>query len=247
MPERNWKLKETSLHIKADSEAAIEAGIEAGKKARRKLERYVSRNPNFRNSLDPVTIDKDNIPKIVDTMARASKHVGIGPFSAVAGTISEIVATGGKKTGVDNVLVDNGGDIFIYGDKSYRVGIYAGESEISEKLAFRLEADELPVAVCSSSGSVGHSVSFGEADVVTTVGKDASIADSAATAIANAVKGSDPESAVENGIEKAKKIPRIDGSLISYGSQVGTVGDLPEIISIRSDNPRKSDIFQTKP
>lgn len=236
MHDRNWSFKETNVYVKSDSEQAIEAGIRAGKEARNKLERFIARHPKFRNSLEPISSEEDERPEIVEMMLEASEIVEIGPFASVAGAISQVIAEAGTEAGAKNILVDNGGDITIFGDRDFRVGIYAGESQVSGDLAFQVKEGDLPVAICTSSGSVGHSISFGEADAAVVLARTAPIADAAATAVANEVRGSEPEEAVENGIKKARSIPRIRGCLISQGDQIGTFGDLPELISLRGSN-----------
>lgn len=166
-------------------------------------------------------------------MLRASKTVGIGPFAAVAGSISQVAAEAGARAGATNILVDNGGDISIIGARDFRVRIYAGESPISGKFALSVKGKDLPIGICTSSGSVGHSISFGNADAVTIVADEASIADAAATAVANEVNEKDIELSIKKGLDKADDIPEIKGCLIVRGEHIGIVGKLPKILTLQ--------------
>jgi hypothetical protein len=230
--ERKWVFRETELTIKSDSERAIEAAISAGLEARRQLERFVAGYPEFRSSLEPVRLDEDSYPRIVDLMLRASEIAEVGPFAAVAGSISQIAAEAGMEAGAANILVDNGGDISIIGNRDFRVGIYAGGSPVSGKFALLVRAKDLPLGVCTSSGSVGHSTSFGDADAVVVVAREASVADAAATAVANKVRGSEVDSSIRRGLDRARGISEIQGCLIVRGENVGTYGKLPRLLEV---------------
>lgn len=224
MYERKWVFKETELTIKSDSKRAVRAAISAGLETRRQLERFVVRYPEFRSSLEPVRLDEDDYPEVVELMLRASEIAEVGPFAAVAGSISQVAAEAGVGAGATNILVDNGGDISMIGNRDFRVGIYAGDSPVSGKFALLVKAKDLPLGICTSSGSVGHSTSFGDADAVVVVAKEASVADAAATAVANEVRGSRVGSSIRRGLDRARGISEIQGCLIVRGGNVGTYG-----------------------
>lgn len=231
--EKRWRFKETELLIKSDFERAIKYSIKATMEARRQLERIVIREPDFRNSLEPISAKIEDKTRIVDLMLRASEIADIGPFSAVAGSISQIAAEAGIASGGSNILVDNGGDISLIGDREFRVGVYAEDSPISGKIALSVKGKELPMGICTSSGSVGHSISFGEADAVVVIADEASIADAAATSVANAVRGDDIESSIKNGLDRFDDISEGSGSIIIRGDRIGTVGKLPQILTVQ--------------
>ena len=109
--------------------------------------------------------------------------------------------------------------------------IFSGNSKISNKIGFKLKPKGI-LGICTSSQSVGHSVSFGESDAVVAISKNTSVADAAATAIGNAVQGEVAES-VQRGIELAEKLP-VEGVMIIREEHVGTYGKLPEIIEIEN-------------
>ena len=233
MREREWSHKQTLLRIKSDSEEAIQASIEASYEARKDLEKFISDYPEFKDSLEPLNMKRGEHPRIIDLMIRAGEIAEIGPFSAVAGTISQIAAESGFNSGAKNIMVDNGGDIEIIGRKDFKVGIYAGESQISGRLILSIKAEELPAGVCTSSSTVGHSMSFGNADAVVVTSNEASISDAAATSIANEVAGEEVESSVKKGLDKADDISEIRGCMVVREDYVGTVGKLPDINLLR--------------
>ena len=115
-------------------------------------------------------------------MVKAGKNAGVGPMAAVAGAIAEHVGLGLLKS-TNHVIVENGGDIFIKTDAPLTVGIFAGKSSLSLRIGIRLSGGPKPMAVCTSSGTVGHSLSLGRADAVCVAADSCAIADAAATAI----------------------------------------------------------------
>ena len=82
---------------------------------------------------------------------------------------------------------------------------------------------EKGLGVCTSSGTVSHSLSFGKADAALIISFDAALADAAATAAGNAVKNKDY---IEKGINLAKSIDGVKGVLIIVGDKMGTWGEI---------------------
>jgi ApbE superfamily uncharacterized protein (UPF0280 family) len=129
-------------------------------------------------------------------------------------------------------IAENGGDISLKGSDPITVGIFAGESQVAKRLGFKIKADELPIAICTSAGSVGHSISLGAADAVVVFSSSAFLADAAATAVANMIKGDDVEGAIQAGLERFDDIDRISGCIIIYKELVGKTGKIPEMIEV---------------
>jgi ApbE superfamily uncharacterized protein (UPF0280 family) len=199
---------------------------------RSRLEAYIDLFPDFMDSLVPVE-PAPGAPEIALRMHRAAALTGVGPLAAVAGAIAEFAARAAVAAGEDEVIVENGGDVFIVSNRVRVVSLFAGVTALSQRLAFQLPPERCPVAVCSSSATMGHSMSFGKADLVTVVAADGALADAAATALCNRVQQSahiDP--ALETGIE----IPGVEGVLIVLGDRVGLIGDLPELV--RNQDPQ---------
>ncbi|MGB9613117.1 MAG: UPF0280 family protein [Candidatus Margulisiibacteriota bacterium] len=210
--------KETDLLILAEKNLYEEA-LAATLKYRQGLESYIEKNPQFLKSFSPLRVSSD-APLIVKKMAAAARKVKVGPMAAVAGAIAEFV---GRELLAysDEIIVENGGDIFMKINQTRRVGIYAGNSPFSEKIALEVEPQEKPFSVCTSSGTVGHSFSFGKADAVVVIAQDASFADAAATAIGNVIK---EKTDIEQGLNLAKKIKGLEGVLIIKDDQLGALG-----------------------
>jgi ApbE superfamily uncharacterized protein (UPF0280 family) len=216
----NVKVKESDLYIRANKNLSRKA-LRSVSKYRSMLERYIQRNPEFATSLEPLLIG-DDAPLIAREMAKASRKAGVGPMSAVAGAIAEFVGRDLLDYS-DELIVENGGDIFIKTLKSRRIGIYAGDSYFSGKIALEVEPEKTPLGICTSSASVGHSLSLGGTDAAVVIASSAILADAAATAIGNLVK---EKQDIDKGIHLAKSVTGIKGVLIIKGDNMGIWGDI---------------------
>lgn len=188
---------------------------------RRDLEGYISAHPEFKNSLEPIAA-AEGAPPIVKKMLVSAKQAGVGPMAAVAGAIAEDVGTELLKLSPE-VVAENGGDIFISSKRTRRVGIYAGRSRLSGKITLELEADKTPCGICTSSGSVGHSLSFGKADAVVVISRSTLLADAAATSICNRVLD---RGDIDKVIAYARTIKGIEGLLVIIEDIFGAWGDI---------------------
>ena len=196
------------------------------KRLRLQLEAYIDIYPDFKDSLIPIKSTR-YAPEIALRMHRAAELTGVGPLAAVAGAIADFSAHAAFTAGEQNVIVDNGGDVYIISERETVVSLFAGDTPLSQQLAFKISPERTPVAICSSSATMGHSKSFGKADLVTVVATDGALADAAATALCNRVRAQEHINPVlESGIE----IPGLDGILIVLGEHVGMIGDLPELV-----------------
>lgn len=213
-------VKETDLHIRSHRILGTEA-LEVVQESRASLEGYIARHPDFQTVLEPLGVEKDS-PSIVREMVEAAALVGVGPMAAVAGAIAERVGRKLLKLSPE-VIVENGGDIFLASSKRRTVGVYAGDSPFTGKLALRIEAEETPIGICTSSGTVGHSLSFGNADAVIVLSPSTALADAAATAIGNIVK---QDSDIDKGIQFAQGIAGLKGVAIIKGSLLGAWGEI---------------------
>ncbi|MDP8233681.1 MAG: UPF0280 family protein [Candidatus Saelkia tenebricola] len=214
------KVKETDLFIRADKSLANEARVLVIK-YRKILEEYLCDNPVFLKSLVPIEI-KPGAPIFVQEMVKASRKAGVGPMASVAGAIAEFV---GKEL-LDfskEILVENGGDIFLKTLQKRTVAIYAGKSPLSGKIGIEITPTMGVVGVCTSSGKVGHSLSFGCADSVTVVSKSAVLADAWATSLANRVKSS---SEIEEVLKYTSEIKGIRGVVIIVDEKIGFTGKI---------------------
>jgi ApbE superfamily uncharacterized protein (UPF0280 family) len=194
---------------------------------RRDVEEQVAADPLFRYSLRPIPVSSQK--KVVQRMACAARLAGVGPFAAVAGAIAEGMGEG--LAGIeDDVVVENGGDIYVRAKtRPVSVAIFAGDSVFSRKLAFRILPQKAPVGICTSSGTVGHSLSFGDADAATIVAGSASLADAVATATCNRVHC---EQDIGHALRFALSVPGVQGALIIRGEKLGMAGRLPKIVEL---------------
>jgi ApbE superfamily uncharacterized protein (UPF0280 family) len=213
-------VRETDLYIRASSNLATRAQ-KSVEKHRASLEGYLARHPGFAPSLVPVTVE-DDAPLLVRAMVEASARVGVGPMAAVAGALAEAVGND-LLAYTPEVIVENGGDLFLKVTRVRRVGIYAGESPLSGRLALELAPGDTPCGIATSSGTVGHSISFGRADAAVVVAPSAVLADAAATAFGNRL-GS-PES-IETAIEWARSVNGLRGVVAVMGDRLGAWGEI---------------------
>jgi uncharacterized protein len=215
------RYRETDLWIRARQSLEKEA-LEAVLNCRRQLEEYISQFPQFLHSLNPLSEDP-LAPPLVRQMLYAAQQAGVGPMAGVAGAIAQSVGIALSPL-TPAIIIENGGDCYLNLQEEVKVGIFAGpDSPFSGKIALRFTADRFPLGICTSSGTVGPSLSFGRADAVTVVSRDAALADAAATALGNLVKT--PRD-INQALELAPKIPFLEGTLIIAEDKIGIWGNL---------------------
>ncbi|MFQ3619337.1 MAG: UPF0280 family protein [Spirochaetales bacterium] len=223
MEYRTFSYKETNLRFCVQNPEAL---IEEVRKQRKLLEAYIKQYPLFATSLIPISPQR-NAPAIALQMHKASEQVGVGPMAAVAGAIAEKAARAGVG------VVENGGDIFLYFSTApVVVGLYVGKSALSGKIGFKIPPEQMPLAICSSSGTMGHSLSFGKADLVTVFASDGALADAAATLGGNLINTADDITPV---LSHLCAIPGISAAWISVEGKVGFQGDLPPMVSLKDN------------
>jgi len=223
-------LKETDLAIGVNRESYNDDLLTVCEKEVRKLrgdlETYISLHPEFRISFIPVSL-LPGAPSLALTMARAAFLAGVGPMAAVAGAFAQ--AIGEKlRNQVRDIIVENGGDIYICSNSDRLVSVFAGQSSFSNKIAIKVKAEESPLGICTSSGTVGPSVSLGKADAVVIKGHDAALADAAATGAANRIQCKDD---LLRAVDYVKTIKGITGILAIKGEHMAAWGSI-EIVPI---------------
>jgi ApbE superfamily uncharacterized protein (UPF0280 family) len=217
---RRILIKETDLLVSATTDLSQQAKNRVHHH-RRQLEDYIRRRPEFLSTLLPYPEDPF-APPIVREMIRATHRFAVGPMAAVAGAIAHFVGTD-LLSYSEEVLVENGGDIFVKTKRPAMVSIFAGSSPLTNRLGLVLQPERMPMGVCTSSGTVGHSLSFGNADAVCVVASSASIADAAATALGNKVTS---KSKLAGEIESIKESEDIRGGVIIIGEIVASWGEI---------------------
>lgn len=211
-------VKETDLHIQTDINLSAYAR-ERVLYHRDVLEGYSARHPDFVHAMTPWMVN-DVRPVMIEEMVQAGRGAGVGPMAAVAGVIAGSVGED-LMTRSKEVIVENGGDVFLKTTDPVTIGLYAGEGTFGSRLALCAGGDDMPVGVCTSSGTIGHSHSYGHADAVCVIARSCALADAAATAIGNQVQG---EGDIRDAIEWGRNIPEIQGILVVVGEKIGAWG-----------------------
>jgi ApbE superfamily uncharacterized protein (UPF0280 family) len=221
-------LKETQCTIISDSQKAIQTAIESIKRNRQELELYVRANPKFLYTLTPLVAPEN--PLVARLMALAAEKANVGPMAAVAGAIADVAVEEMISRGCEVAVVEDGGEIFAVSNISIDVAVAAGDEPLSKRFGFRLT--EFPIGIATSSGRFSHALSFGDAEAAIIFCRNAALADAAATAVGNVVKGEDAQLGIQTGLSRGISIEGVEGVLIIYKGQVGTAGKIPQIINI---------------
>lgn len=188
---------------------------------RKELEAYLLVHTNFASSFSPVRPNK-NAPEIAHYMAEASQEAQTGPMAAVAGAFSEFIGKAIQNNySVNEIVVENGGDIYLSLKNNLTISVYAGTSPLSEKIGIEIPAYDTPLGICTSAGTVGPSTSFGIADAVMVVSKKTALADAFATAIGNQIKGAD---SISHQLSICEIQPDILSIIIICDGQIGIKG-----------------------
>ncbi len=210
--------EESDIYFRAVCNLEKEAALSLARQ-RSCLKEYIGQCPHFLATMEPYVV-KGEAPGIAREMSHASVLAGVGPMAAVAGAIAEAVGRD-LLAFSSEIIVENGGDIFLVTEKRRRVGIYAGSSPFSGKLALEIEPEDTPLGICTSSGTVGHSLSLGEADAVVILASSVALADAAATAVGN-VAGCEAD--IPRALEKAQGIQGVLGVVVIKGEKMGAWG-----------------------
>lgn len=188
-----------------------------------KIEKYIRKDPNFFSSLSPLEYD-DNAPDIVKDMLSVSSQLNVGPFAAVAGAVSDYLGKSLLKLQESKeLIIENGGDIFIKTNKEKEIGLYLGKDFSPQFIKIILSKQKSSFGICSSSSKIGHSLNFGKADLVTVVGSNPIFCDAAATAYSNAIKN---QRDIEKLFKKVKKERNIQALLVAYDKKIFLWGNI---------------------
>lgn len=199
------------------------------REARAAIKAWMRVQPEFGPSLVPVKVSA-NAPQIVQNMARGAERWNVGPMAAVAGAVAEEITRAFMDESPD-FLVENGGDIFMASTKERTIALLP-DPENGASIGIKLAAGLFPMSICSSSSTIGHSLSFGQGELVTVLARDASMADAAATHLCNNLKS--PKD-LEHIIKEAEEDPDIIGLFAQCGSQLGLWGDIELVVINNKD------------
>ena len=210
--------EQTDLMIQADVPLADPAR-ERVLHYRAHLEGYIEQHSEFAASMVPWPASTP-APLIVRRMIDAGQAAGVGPMAAVAGAMAECVGRD-LLAFSRQVIVENGGDLFLKTAAPIVTGIFAGASPLSMKIGLRIDDVQDGMGVCTSSGTVGHSLSQGTADAVCVVSRSCALADAAATTIGNRVSCADD---IQPAICFGRGIDGVLGMVIVIGEKLGVWG-----------------------
>jgi ApbE superfamily uncharacterized protein (UPF0280 family) len=213
-------VKETDLWISAEQTLEKEA-VGLVLDCRHHLEHYIATHPSFLTTLQPFPQDP-YAPAIVKEMISSTREIGVGPMASVAGAMAQHVGLG-LLPWTRQVIVENGGDIFLRAARDVTVSLFAGQSSLSERVGLVIPERMMPLGVCSSSATVGHSLSMGVADAVCVLSPSAAVADGAATALCNRIGGKKELRRLDT---LAKSIEGVVGVVVIMGDQLATWGDV---------------------
>ncbi|MEM4155322.1 MAG: UPF0280 family protein [Archaeoglobaceae archaeon] len=224
MKKFNFSYKETITTIITDNEDFYEIAVKAILDARSEIEEYISLNPYFLISYEPLNCGSCSGREIVRKMCYSAKLANVGPMASVAGAIAQFAVDKMVEAGANVAVVDNGGDIAIHTDREIKVGIYPS------KIALLIPPTD-KIAICTSSGKIGPSVSFGWADAATIVADDACIADAFATALGNIIEGSNRDE-IEKRLAEfySKNRTFIKGAVIVKDEIIAISGKIPKLL-----------------
>ena len=217
--------EETDLFIGAQRELQAQAR-RAVLSVRAAVKETIQQRPLFQTSLSPLE-PLGGEPDCILSMYRAGIAAGTGPMAAVAGMIAEAIGHT-LKLYSQEIIVENGGDVFLSGLRQRVVSIEAGNSPLSGRLGLKV----LPGAgfsVCTSSGTYGHSLSFGKADAAVVAAKDAALADAVATMLGNKCKNA---AMLKEAVEWAASLPGVMGAVAVLGDKLAAAGEI-EFVSLK--------------
>jgi len=214
------KVETTDLYIRAQSDRSARTR-DIVERMRGELRGLIDRQGEFLTSLDPVPRLED-VPEVAARMYKASELAGVGPMAAVAGAIAELTGKELTRDGGE-IVIENGGDIWLFLERPLVMGLFAGHSPFTGTLGIRIVPGSTPLGICTSSGKVGHSMSFGRADAVTVLARDAALADAVATGACNRVK---TDADLGAALEYAMAIPGVSGVMAVIGDRLAVQGDV---------------------
>jgi len=215
----NITILESDLQIYTDK--ALQEPIESElRNIRAIIEAYIKSYPEFNISFKPVKINA-NDPPIIKHMKEASKKLGVGPMATVAGAVGHYL---GQKfyQQTKELIIENGGDLYVYSTKDKTILLHGGSEATVKNLSIKLDKVNLPIGVCTSSGKVGHSKSFGNSDAITVLAKDTLIADAAATALGNLLKH---KADINDVLQYSKTFKELEGVIAIVDDHMGAWGN----------------------
>jgi ApbE superfamily uncharacterized protein (UPF0280 family) len=217
------RVEQSDLQISAESAPGglRRLAAQALRAVRGDLEGYLAEDPEFERALTPRPVPAE-APAIVREMAEAARRAGVGPMAAVAGAVAEHVGRA-LLAETRQVIVENGGDIFLYTTRPRVAALFAGSSPLTGRLGLRITDLDRGLGLCTSSGTVGPSLSFGKADAAIVLAESAALADAAASALGNRIQRAED---IEAALGFVQTIPGLLGAAAVVGEALGAWGKM---------------------
>ncbi len=203
----------------------------AVREVRKDIKNAIYRIPDFQRSFQPLTCEQDASP-VIKRMCLAAGYTNVGPMAAVAGAVAEYVLYRLLEAGATEAVVDNGGDIALKIKAPVTIGIFTGRFGPHD-FGFLVQPQAAPLSICTSSGVVGHSKSFGRADAAVVLSHNACLADAAATALGNKIRYL---SDLNNAFDLFADKPAISGAVVFLNGKIALFGRLPKIVKVKINN-----------
>ena len=228
--------KESNITVISESKHAILRAKNEFFIHRRILEKYVTKHKDFLTSFSPVKVQTDY--EIIRLMAEAALLCDVGPMATVAGALADLMLKMMKSSDEEFnaakiALIENGGEIANNSEKTMKVALFGGNNELNLNIGFLIEKKDCPIGIATSSATIGHAISLGQADAVTIFAENATIADGAATRIGNIVKGADIEKSIKKGLDTVDDLKDVRGVFISRKNKIGISGKIPQMFKIK--------------
>ena len=218
--------KDSDLWVGIDhasfKEEMAEQALDKLKSIRDEMEAYLLIDPFFKKSLKPCSV-QETAPEMAKQMAIAAEKAGVGPMAAVAGIFSEIIGRSLLENfSINELVIENGGDIYMKLQNPLIMSIFAGESPLSGMVGLEISAEQTPLGICTSAGTVGPSRSFGKADAVMIACKETALADAFATGYGNMIK---KPTDVEKVLKRTEIVEEIISAVLICEDQIGIRGE----------------------
>ncbi len=225
---QHFEVRQTAVTMIAE-ERHLPVGKGAVFEAREVIERFIVADPLFRDTLEPYDEPRDSHP-LIKRMCDAGRAAGVGPMAAVAGAIAEFSVQAMRANGADHAVVDNGGDIALLLAEEAIVGIFTLSPKF-QSLGLRCRPSDSIFGICTSSGLIGPSVSFGKAEAALVVSRNVALADACATRLGNLIE-TDDDAVIHRSLDIVTSIEGVEGALVIIGDSIGMKGDLPELANV---------------
>lgn len=222
----HYEIGQTALSVICD-ESYLSAVKDAVHDSRSIIEGKIAEDPFFGTTFEPYPVCEDDHP-LVKHMCQASILSDVGPMAGVAGAVASFAVDRAVKAGCDHIIIENGGDICMHTSKTSVIGIFSGEEGFRD-VAFEIPPTGRAVGICSSSGKVGPSVSFGNSGICTVFSDDTILADCCATAFGNMVREGTSEE-MSQASERIASVDGVDGCVCVCNGLISMCGEIPDMV-----------------